>query len=412
MIQSTGVTGVLRHAFALCAVMNIPALAHAEGGWTLNGGAAARYGAGIASTDGARQVQAADLDAYGDATRTLAGGFEFGFAGRVRWQLDNRNREANGGRAGDCPTILAGCPGIEDGGIRRPLRSPVSGLVTGGPVEELDSRLAVEQAYGFVSNSFGEIRFGLVAGAAAGEVDPLKPALDAFGSADAELDLAGLNTIRTRNDITGFAPKIVVKTQRVLGLAAELSWTPRVFGSGTDWQAPRNREGGPASPELEHAIEARASFELNAFLVKPRAFVSWARAADRSGLAAFGDYSAVSAGAALSVPGWEAGAQGLLSNNSVAGSSFTERGAGYRSARVYLGSNLGPFRWTAEAATARDELADATETGVGLSARFGFFDRFSAGIFGLLQQRDSRNSPETFTRQRGASLGFELRAAL
>lgn len=412
MTRPAGASGALRHALAVCAAMNIPSLACAEGGWTLNGGAAARYGAGISASDGARQVQAVDLDAYGDAAHTITGGFEFGFAGRLRWQLDNRRREANGGRAGDCPAALALCPGIEDGGIRRPLRSPVSGLVTGGPVEELDSRLAVEQAYGFVSNPWGEIRFGLVAGAAAGEVDPSAPALDAFGVADAELDLAGLNTIRTRNDITGFAPKLVVKTQRVLGLALEVSYTPRVFGSGVDWQAPRNREGGPASPELEHAFEARASFELNVFALKPRAFVSFTRAEDRSGLVAFGNYLALAAGAALAFSGWEAGAAGLLSNNSVSSASFTDGRSGYRSVRGYVASGVGRLRWMAEAATARDDLADATETGLGLSARFPLHERFSAGIFGLLQQRDSRNSPETFLRQRGATLGFELRAAL
>lgn len=363
--------------------------------------------------------QGFDVDLFSDWTATTRSGTQWGLAGRLRIERDAAGRVGNGGLLGPFISSFAPTPGVPIGtpagaplGIA--LRGPVSGLVRGGTTlslleETSRTRASLEQAYFFVQTRWLEWRLGRSAGAADRFVGPDFQRDARYQSADSALDLSGRNTIRTLNDISGFSPKLWVRSQRVLGVSVGASFAPRIIGKGVDWQAPRDRPGLVSSPELRNAAEFALDLDAPLGPVRAKAFGSFVAASQSAADRQFAAYRAYSAGIGAHWRIFDFGVQGLLSNNA---SALDNRD--YRSLRAFTTAQIAHWQIRAEGALASDNLIGANERSAGL-----FFQRKIAGPlviggYGVWQSRIAQ--PQTYVTSplvlpfasKGITFGLEL----
>ena len=345
----------------------------AAAGLVLAGAGAAGAGEPVFERDVAAAVLVTGFDGVSDPTPVTARVSAFGQAG---WLFENQveagvglglvaerddpTRDPRGGRAGDCAPAQAGCASL--GG--QPLRGFVSGYVTAGPTADEGVRLALESAYFYVRNGWGEASLGRDQGAAR-RLSVTPPTILAIGGAlDAPVDGTGLGGVVLRNDISGQSAKLFVATTRVVGLQAAVSYTPEIEHEGID-QGYRERAAAPQVFEPEGIVETSLSFAHTfASGWETTAGLTYAHAEDNSGRASFGAMNAWSAGATLAKNGWSAGVSWLQNDNGWSG-----RGRNYTAAGISAVREQGDWAFMLEAGTASDNLTYVDIKTVSAAAR-------------------------------------------
>ncbi len=330
----------------------------AAAGLALMGGGGAFAAEPVVEKDATATVLATAFDGEGEALTARASAFvqagwlfqnqvEAGFGVGVVAERDARARDPRGGRVGACAPVQAGCAGL--GGA--PLRGFVSGYYTDGPASDEGARIALESAYLYVRNGWGEASLGRDQGAAR-RLSVTPPSVLAIGGGlDAPVDGTGLGGVILRNDISGQSAKLFVATTRIVGLQAALSWTPELEHEGID-QGFRERAGAPQVFAPEDIIEGGLSFAHTfASGWETAAGLTYAHAEDKGGRPAFGAMDAWSAGATVARNGWSFGASYLESNN-----GWVSDGRDYRAVGVSGVRERGNWAVMLEAGVSSDDL--------------------------------------------------------
>jgi len=276
-------------------------LSRDAGAWTLSAEADADVLLALPDTGETDQSALADLLLRTEAERFFQSGLRAGIELDVGWRRDN-GREGVG------------------------LQGPVGGAFTGRVFSAADPagpRGDLTTAGVFVRGGWGELRAGRGAGAA--DRDASSPALPfRLLRADGGLvDPSGRNVVRTRNMLTGRAAKISIRSQRLFGLRAGVSYTPEPDACGLDACAPQGQA-------FEHGIEAAFSFEhlFRGPDLRVEASVEAAAAQRADTLAVIGGLTAEDPWArsgrlALSRGAWSLGAAALVSNDGLSGGAYT-----------------------------------------------------------------------------------------
>ena len=313
------------------------------------------------ASDGAdAQALTARAAAFVQAGYLFENQIEAGIGLGVVVERDNRRRDPLGGRVGDCAPAEAFCPGL--GGV--PLRGFVSGTVTAGPAAREGARLSLESAYLYARNGWGEASLGRDQGA--GRRFSLTPPtiLTIGGGLDPGVDGAGRGGVVLRNDISGQSAKVFVATTRIVGLRAALSYTPELELEGVD-QGYRERFGAPRVFEPQDIVEGGLSFAhtfANGW--ETAAGLTYARAEDKPGRAAFDTMNAWSAGMTLGRDGWSLGASWLENDNGWAGGGRNYTAAGLSAVR-----ERGDWAVMLEAGASSDNLTFVDNRTVTAAAR-------------------------------------------
>ena len=124
------------------------------------------------------------------------------------------------------------------------------------------------------------------------------------GAADSPVDATGLGAPVTRNDISGQSAKVLVHSERILGVQAAASYTPELELEGLD-QGFRSRLGAPLTHAPEAIFELAAAFDHRFESGWEMAVsASWAAAEDGGVSTEFGGMRAWSVGATVGRKGW------------------------------------------------------------------------------------------------------------
>ncbi|MEE2565357.1 porin [Hyphobacterium marinum] len=210
----------------------------------------------------------ADLDARIQAEAITDAGVRWGAVVRLRAQADH-GRNGFDGQAGSC---LATGPGSDCHGFgARSLATGRYNSVETGSPDRIQA--AAEAAYGYVRFGWGEIRAGRTQGAAALD-QPLPPsAFRLVNAGGGPIDPTGLEAGLARNSLSGFSTRVLVRSERVLGLRAALSYTGQSEGCGVDYCVHETTDGTVTPPvgapvpvrlqgnTLNSVIEAGVSFD-------------------------------------------------------------------------------------------------------------------------------------------------------
>lgn len=309
-------------------------------------------------------------------------GVRWGAVVRLRAQADH-GRDGFDGRAGSC---LATGPGSDchDPGRRSLVTGRYNSVETGGSDRV---QAAAEDAYGYVRFGWGEIRAGRTEGAAALE-QPLPPsAFRLVHAGGGPIDPTGLEAGLARNTLSGFSPRILVRSERVLGLRAALSYTGQSEGCGVDFCVHETTAatvtppaGAPVTVQmlgntLNSVFEAGVSFdhtfrdagriELGAglLLAEPDRAMPGAR-----------DFRAWSISGRWTIENWSAGVSHLEAHQTA--------GQGYRATAAALSLDRGDWRFAAEGTLSSDDFLheDVRLLQVGASRLVGDHALIGAGL--------------------------------
>jgi len=250
--------------------------------------------------------------------KVLQNGAEIGVRFEARAQQDNAARAGFTGRI--APTGYGSDPLAT---LPPEARGAFTGLTRGGPVEDTSLIAGVETAQVYIDGGFGEVSAGLGRGVAARFHEG---APDIFGRAKAAnpgLDPAGINIVKTRDDLTGPSAKITYQTPRLLGVRAGVSYTPEINLRGVD-RDPARSVPSVVTPDLKNGVEVavQASRKLTEQDVRLRASATYSYA-EVSGAPArqtFEDVKTWSVGAEAEWKRVSIGADYLSSNNGFSGS--------------------------------------------------------------------------------------------
>ena len=346
-------TEILFSALLLSALAATPSTATTQsssidtfGPFRIEAGADLSLAAGAGDTDPVSDGLLVDLDTFLDAEAITDSGLRWGARFRLRAQRDH-GRSGFADRAGDCALATSACP--VSGTIL--LRSLATGRYVSAPRPDEDGRVALESAHVFVRGGWGEVRAGLGPGAASVEALPGVSAMRTLRLDGGALDPGGHAAIRTANTASGFSPRLLVQSQRIVGLRVTASFAPDADACGVDTcNAAREAVVLPgttltalSSSRLENAAELAVSFD-HTFARKTRIEAALsvlhadpadpAHAGDHTawqvgvrverdsmlfGLSLLdaGDYAAMSAGAALDRGQWRFGVEAGLSDDSL-----------------------------------------------------------------------------------------------
>jgi len=290
-----------------------------------------------------------DLDARLELERITDSGRLYGLVLGGRVERD-RGRVAWGGLSGACPSGSADCPPA-------PLRGYTSGLYAEGAAETDDAvRVALQAGYVFVHSGWGEWRLGYGAGAAAIDAVGGPTAFRTSAADDGRLDISGLNTARTRNRVSGFAPKLVFRSialgqsRSVGSVRASVSFTPRAGACGVDYCDYGEGPAGILVAQPENIVEIGGRYEIRRGEHTLEVSLGTARGEDGSGLAWFDGVETYDLGARWDMGAWRAGARWLHSNNAVSGAGD------YEALSASIGYESGPWMTTLEWAGFSDDL--------------------------------------------------------
>ena len=196
-----------------------------------------------------------ELSVRATAEKTLENSAEIGFRFEAKAQKDNPARAGFTGNIEPFgPSAILPLVAIPP-----QQRGAFSGLVRTGTLEDTDFIGSIETASIYLDGGYGQISAGLGRGVAARFQEGVPDVFTHARAANPKLDPAGLNVIRTENDLTGPAAKITYQTPRILGLRAGLSYTPDANASGVD-RDPSRSVAGVTSSDIENVIEASAQF--------------------------------------------------------------------------------------------------------------------------------------------------------
>ncbi|MGP1275276.1 MAG: porin [Caulobacterales bacterium] len=252
---------------------------------------------------------------------------------------------------GNCPPALAGCPSA--GGLVP--AGAFTGFVAGPGVEGDDPALAIETAYLYWRGGFAEVRGGYGPGAASLETEDLPGAFWLMRADGPRVDASGLNLASTTNTLSGYAPKIVVRSVRLAGFRLAASYTPDANICGASYCRPQGVPGLFAGADVGDVAELGLSFDhrFRASGVRWTAGLGLAHGqAANAGNGFYEDPWAVSARIVRVQGPWSAGFSALVSNDGAPDSR-------YRAESVSLAYERGDWLFSIEASRARAGLADA-----------------------------------------------------
>ena len=200
------------------------------------------------------------------AEKTLDNSAEIGLRFEAKAQQDN---PARAGFTGNIEPFAPDVTMFTGDGVPEAKRGAFSGLTRNGPVEDAGLQGVVETAQIYIDGGYGQASVGLGRGVAARFHEGSPDIFTHVRAANPKLDPAGLNIVRTENDLTAHALKLTYQTPRILGLRAGVSYTPKANAAGID-RDPRRQvapaqvsdiyEFGVRSPELEDIYEVSAQF--------------------------------------------------------------------------------------------------------------------------------------------------------
>lgn len=282
-----------------------------------------------------------EISVRATAEKTLDNSAEIGFRLEMKAQKDNPARAGFSGNIAPFEPVIGPTPQ----GSYEPVRGAYTGLTRFGPVEDAGFNGAIETAQFYVDGGYGQVSAGYGRGVAARFHEGAPDIFSHARAVNPKLDPAGLNLVRTENDLTGPAAKISYQTPRLIGIRAGISYTPEANVAGVD-RDPRRSVPGVATPEISDVVEGAVQFSrkfteqdlrvrasANYALGSVSAPISSAEIDDvlvwsagvefefdtlsfggeylnsNNGLARNGDYSAWSLGITKDAFGWEWGAQ-------------------------------------------------------------------------------------------------------
>lgn len=340
-----------------------------------------------------------DAALRGEISAITQGGLEYGVGAEVRGQYD-KYRRGFGGRVGDCPAGVAGCPSTLANGVTRAVRGHTSRFYTDGPDESEDLEMALEGAYVFLRSSYGDLTVGRDDGSA--YLFSLgAPTLLTVGASNNSVDYTGLDSVKTINDASGFSEKIAYVSPRLLGdqigvgVQVGVSYALNARACGVDYcvKDPETDGTGTLSPDLKNIIEAGIALDRkfsSGFSVEATA--TYAMAKEKSGFAAFDDLQSYGLGLDLGYHDWKLGGSYLQSNNGLMDGDYTAYDIG-------LTWEPGPLGFTIGYGHAKDDNVNLTsDQGIfGMNYDFGKY-RLGTGVQ-YVDRKVPVNNGGTVTRQ-------------
>ena len=232
-----------------------------------------------------------------------------------------------------------------------------SGLSLAEPKQDSQIRSRLETAYLQVDGGYGEVRLGKDQGVGARFYEGPKSILSHARLDSTLLDPTGLNTVRSRHDLTGPSLKASYASPRLLGVRGGVSFTPKADADGLDRQ-PASGTGG-LSPETENALELalNGTRRLTESGLRFDIGLAWSQA-DVTNRLLPAEYSAVetwSAGTRIERDDWTLGASWLESNNGLPSSTYSAWSAGIHKNAYETDFSI--------------ELGESKDDGIGLDAR-------------------------------------------
>jgi len=211
-----------------------------------------RLDAGLVLVGGDAPDLLADIDAGFVAEAINDDGLRWGASFGVHAQRDVA-REGFANRAGPQGPVNPATPQF---------RSLATGRYLNAAQETARGGIAVEEASVFLRNGWGVLRIGITPGAALAEPPVLPTAAFLVRADGGPLDPTGLAATRTDNAVSGFNPKIVVSSTRVLGIRASASFTPDAQLCGVDvCNHDRDTVRNIESAQMSDVIELALSFD-------------------------------------------------------------------------------------------------------------------------------------------------------
>ena len=205
-----------------------------------------------------------------------------------------------------------------------------SGLSQASPIESSDIRTRLETAYLQIDGGYGELRAGKDQGVAARFYEGPRSVLSHARLDSPLLDPTGLNTIRTRHDLTGPSVKVSYASPRLIGIRGGITYTPEASADGLD-RRPQAGAGGFA-PNTEDAFEiaVNATRRLRESGLRFDFGLGWSTAsAENQTLATlYQDVETWSAGTRIEKDEWTFGVAWLGSNNGFENGDYSAWSAG------------------------------------------------------------------------------------
>jgi hypothetical protein len=305
-------------------------------------------------------------------------GRRWGVVGALRAERDS-GRRGWGGRIGNCPPGTGDCATVLVAGVAHAVRNPVSGFHTSGAGGADDTRLAVEEAYGFVHTGWGELRLGYGAGAA--DIDAERgPTAFRLSRADGgRVDLTGLSGARTTNMTSGRSPKIMFRSIQLGQVSSvgvgrvTVSYTPAVRECGVDVCASEYGPAGLLSPVFDDVVELGGRYEIHRGEHEFAASVGYALGQDATDRAGFDHIRTVDFGLSWRRGDWRAGARWLRSNSGATGDGD------YEAWSISGGYEIGDWLAALEFAVFSDDLVHVDGRSAQLSASKLLGDRWVVG---------------------------------
>lgn len=275
---------------------------------------------------------------------------------------------------GSCPPALADCAAIS--GL------PVSGVFTGlhavTAIQAAGPRAGLEIARLYVRAPLFEAELGYGPGAAQQEAIALPGALRLARADGALVDPSGRSIVSTANMLSGHAPKLTVRSRRIIGLRLAGSFTPQADMCGINVCRPEHMPGVLAAAEVSRVAEGAVSFDhrFAATGIRWKAFLTAARGEAGGPLAGeFRDPWAMSGGVQMETGPWATGLSALVSNDGLAG-------VRYRAQAASISYERGDWLFSAELGEAQSTLVHGRSRSALLAASHYFEPGIILG-FGL-----------------------------
>ena len=257
----------------------------------------------------------AELSLVATSERVLKSGVRLRARGALRLQRDHPARPGGVGGFGMDDFAATGA---------------FSGLSTASPIESSDIRTRLETAYLQIDGGYGELRAGKDQGVAARFYEGPRSVLSHARLDSPLLDPTGLNTIRTRHDLTGPSVKVSYASPRLIGIRGGITYTPEASADGLD-RRPQGGAGG-LTPNTEDTFEiaVNATRRLRESGLRFDFGLGWSTAsAENQTLATlYQDVETWSAGTRIEKDEWTFGVAWLGSNNGFENGDYSAWSAG------------------------------------------------------------------------------------
>lgn len=321
----------------------------------------------------------ADGMVEGEVSAMTMSGLEYGLGGRLRGQYD-KYRDGFGGRIGDCPAGILGCPTAYVGGVATPIRGYTSQFYTDGVERGDDTQFAVEGAYLFLRSAYGDVTVGRDNGAA--YLFSLgAPSLLAVGASNSPVDYTGLDAVRTLNNASGFSEKITYTSPRLLGdtvgvgIQVGASYAMNGRACGVDYCVEENGKDGTnvLTPDMENIVELGLALDRNfGNGLNVEGTVTYAMGSEQSTLPVFENLKSLGLGLEVGFNDFTVGGSYLKSNNGLVDGDYKAWDIG----ATWKPSKLG---FTVGYGHAKDEIVGMTSDQATVGITYDIRERFQVG---------------------------------